>query len=422
MTPIKNRPLQFMLTLGLAALFLSGCGLASTPTPEPVTLIFSFPEVDNDFYEPLVTIFNQEYPGITIELHPRSGNGLGGLDPSQIDIIAANVTSLRGLQAEGGILGLNSVIEEDDSFKMSDYLPGTVDFLAVDGETWAIPVGADLDVMYYNKDLFDQHGLPYPELGWDWDDFLTYALTINAPDTVLDKVYGYATIPGYQDVYSFIYQHGGQLFDDVLYPSELKFNDPLTVEAVEFYADLFHTHGVALSMSEARRAFGGGQYAIFDAIRKGNIGMWSLPLSQRGGYSWPVEWFVNWAIAPLPQDAFFFAPFWVEEGYAISSGTQFPDDCWQWINFVSKQINPRLVPPRLSLIESDLYGQIVGDDVSLVVRQSLEFVVPISIWQWISLGSAIDTFNDAIEDVVEGRSTPQEALDWAQERAEGQMP
>jgi multiple sugar transport system substrate-binding protein len=317
---------------------------------------------------------------------------------------------------------LNSVIEEDTDFNMSDYLPGTVDFLAVDGETWAVPVGADLDVMYFNKDLFDQYGLPYPELGWNWDDFLTYALTVNDPDAVLDKVYGYTGTPGYQDVYSFIYQHGGSLFNDMLNPTEPTFNDPLTVEAVEFYADLFHLYGVAPTPDEARRAFGGNQYAAMNALRNGNIGMWSLPISQRGGYGWGVEWYVNWGIAPLPRDRTNFAPFWVEEGYAITSGTSSPDECWQWINFLTKEINPRLVPTRQSLIESQAYDLLIGEEAAGVVRQSLEFAEPVSLWQWFRLGSAINTFNDAMEDIVEGQTTPQEALDLAQESAESQLP
>jgi ABC-type glycerol-3-phosphate transport system substrate-binding protein len=150
--------------------------------------------------------------------------------------------------------------------------------------------------------------------------------------------------------------------------------------------------------------------------------MWSLPLSQRGGYGWPVEWFVNWGITLLPREDYQFSPFWVEEGYAISAGTSHPDQCWQWMNFLTRQINPRLVPTRRSLIESSAYENLVGEEVITVVRQSLEFAVPVSIWQWISLGNAINTFNQAIEDVVEGNSSPQEALDWAQERAKSQMP
>jgi multiple sugar transport system substrate-binding protein len=418
--PTKKR-WMFLIILSVSLLF-SGCGLAATPTPDPITLVFSYPNIDNAFYESLLPLFNKDYPHILIELNPLPEGMLNGLGAEETDLIAANVFYLRELQAEKGILGLNSVMEKDDSFNRSDYLLGTVDFLSLDGETWAVPVGADLDVMYFNKDLFDQNGLPYPETGWNWDDFLTYALTISNPNAVSGPIYGYTTIPGNQDVYSFIYQHGGTLFNDVRYPSEPTFNTPLTVEAIEFFADLFYVHGVAPTPAEARRSFSGGQYAYLDAISRGSIGMWSLPLSQRGGYGWPVEWSVNWGVTVLPRDAQPFAPFWVEEGYAISTGTDNPDESWQWMNFLSRQINPRLIPTRQSLIESTAYEDLVGEEVAAVVRQSLVFAVPISLWQWISLGGAINTFNDAIESVLAGSTSPQEALDRAQELAKNQMP
>jgi multiple sugar transport system substrate-binding protein len=413
----RLRGIWVYLVFMLVSASISGCGLGATPTPDPVTISFSFPENDLEFYEPLVSIFNQEHSNITIELKPLPGNVLNRLSPGDSDVFAASVYFLRELQGENGILGLNSVIEKDEDFNMSDYLPGTVDFLALDGETWAVPIGADIDVMYYNKDLFDQHGLAYPQSGWDWNDFLTYALTLNDPD----DVYGYTTTPGHQDVYAFIYQHGGSLFDDVLFPSEPRFNDPLTMEAVEFFADLFHRHGVAPTPADARRAFGSNQYAIYEAIQNGKIGMWSMSISQRGGLSWPVKWEVNWGVTNLPGDAAQFTPFWVEEGFAISSATSSPDDCWTWIRFLTKQINPRLVPTRRSVIDSQAYTDVVGEDVAEVVHQALYFAVPISIWQWISLGEAISTFDQAIEDVIEGNTTPQEALDLAQEQAQEQM-
>ncbi len=422
--PPKNvfRLIWLIPLLGMVGISLSGCGSAGMPTPEPVTITFTYPEIDNDFYEPLVPLFQEKHPSIIVKLNPLPNNALDDVDPGQTDVIAMGVYDLGVLQDQGGILGLNSVIEGDKTFEMSDYFPGTVDFLALDGETWAIPVGADLDVMYYNRDLFDQQDLSYPQYGWDWDDFLFYALAISDPNATPGKVYGYTTVPGYQDVLSFIYQHGGKLFDDVNNPIEPAFDDPLTVEAVSFYADLFYRHKVAPTMTQARRDFGGNQYVIYDVIRRGQIGMWSLPLSQRGGYGWPVDWEMHWGIAPLPRDTFQFAPFWVEEGYAISSGTSTPDECWRWINFISWQINPRLIPARRSLVQSDTYVHVVGADVAALVRQSLEFVVPVSIWQWISLGSAIETFNQAIEDVVEHQALPQEALEAAQEQAIGQIP
>ena len=34
-------------------------------------------------------------------------------------------------------------------------------------------------VVYYNRDLFDAAGVPYPEAGWTWDDFLAAAKALD---------------------------------------------------------------------------------------------------------------------------------------------------------------------------------------------------------------------------------------------------
>ena len=64
---------------------------------------------------------------------------------------------------------------------------------AVEGKTWAIPSGMNPLVVYYNQDLFDQYGVPYPENGWTWDDFLSVALAIRDPEA---GVFGYANLVG----------------------------------------------------------------------------------------------------------------------------------------------------------------------------------------------------------------------------------
>jgi len=33
---------------------------------------------------------------------------------------------------------ISAVIQTDDTFEMADYLPGTIDFLSIDREIWAI--------------------------------------------------------------------------------------------------------------------------------------------------------------------------------------------------------------------------------------------------------------------------------------------
>ncbi|MEV7972604.1 extracellular solute-binding protein [Cellulomonas sp. NPDC089187] len=40
-----------------------------------------------------------------------------------------------------------------------------------DGQTLAVPFRNDFWVVYYNKDLFDQAGVEYPDGSWTWDDY-----------------------------------------------------------------------------------------------------------------------------------------------------------------------------------------------------------------------------------------------------------
>jgi multiple sugar transport system substrate-binding protein len=397
----------------LLVVSLSGCTEA-TPTPEPVTIVFAHPEVDTEYYEPLAQEFNESHFHITVELQPSTGDALVDLSTGAKDVLAADAFSIRGLQEQGEILSLDPFIEQDGSFNRSDLYPGTMEILASEGETWAIPAGVDMYVMYYSQDLFDEHEVPYPQMGWSWDDFLNSTLAIRDADA---GVFGYATTPGHFDAVMFIYQYGGRILDDVQRPTRTTFDDPLTVEALEWYAKLFHEYDVAPTAKQAREAFGGGRYAVYNGLRHGKVGMWMGMLSERGGLIWPVEWFVNWGVVPLPH-AVRSVTYGLAEGYAVSSQTQNPDVCWQWICFLSRQMHYRLMPARQSLAESAAYEGLVGSQVAAVAGASMENAVLVSPWIGAEFEEAMNLFGEAIDQIVSGDATPQEAMNWAQQGAE----
>jgi multiple sugar transport system substrate-binding protein len=279
--------------------------------------------------------------------------------------------------------------------------------------------------MFYSRDLFDQYGVPYPEIGWAWDDFLNTGLTITDPDA---GVYGYATNslttnPTYSDVGFFVYQHGGRLFDSLQNPTRTTFDDPLTVEAVGWYADLYHEYDIAPTPREARTTFGGGQYAFYEGMRRGKVGMWNGSFSERGGLVWEVDWLVNWGMAPLPQDAQSVTQAQVE-GYALHAQTQHPEACWEWIVFLSQQMIPdaqhahRLVPARKSVAESTAYRQLVGADIAAVARASMENAVMIDLVAFAEFEDAMNIFGGAVREVIDGNLTPLEAMTQAQRRVE----
>ena len=391
------------MAVALLAALLTGC-TSTDMSPEPVTITFTYPEPDNVYYEDLAAVFSEAHPHITVELLPRPLRERSTVDLAEVDVLTDGMIELDSIRDE--LLELNPFVDHEALFDTSDMYAGTIEALSNEGKTWAVPAGMDLYVMYYSRDLFDQRGVQYPEAEWTWDEFLNTALALNDPDA---GTFGYITTPEHLDAVVFVYQHGGHIVDDTLNPSQMTFDDPLTVDALIWYAKLFHEYDVAPTPAETRAAFGGSAYAAYQGILSGKVGMWALSLSEQGGLMWPVEWLMNWGMAPLPQGAQPATVAWVE-GYAISGQTEYPDECWQWVAFLSNQMHHRLVPARRSLVESQAYEQLVGEEVAEAVRVSAEHAVLLSPQIWTEFQGAMDGFGAAIDGIVAGDLAPLEAM------------
>jgi ABC-type glycerol-3-phosphate transport system substrate-binding protein len=409
---VRRMPLLPKATALLAAVLLAaltGC-LRSTPTPEPVTISFAHADYDTAYLQRLLEKFNESYPYISVELRPKRWDMLGGLGAGDADAFVSSQFALSWLSEQGSILDLTPFIEQDQTFDQEDFYPGTLGLYMRQGKTWAIPANVDLMVMYYNQDLLDAYDAPYPEIGWDWDDFLATAMLVRDPDA---DTYGY--IPGIEafDALTFIYQHGGRIFDDLENPTRTTFDDLLTIEALQWYADLYYRHNVAPTQEQIRQSFTRANPRV--GVWLGRVGMWTGMLTERGGQTWPTEWDMRWGVAPLPRDQ---QPMTLTlvEGYFISAQTQHPDACWKWISFLSKQMPQRQAPVRRSLAESAEYEEQVGEEIAAVVRASMDNALLLSP-DLANYEDALDTFTQAFATVMDGTSTAEEAMTWAQQQS-----
>lgn len=410
---ILNWPIMFLSMLVL--LGQTACG-APTPVMEPVEIRFIHRPPDSVFFTRAVEKFSQEYPEITVKLMPVDDINLNQIDVLKPDCVVASMYGLGGSQRKLSekFISLDGYLEQEGTLKLDDYYPALLRLVSWEGKTWAIPAGVDPIVMFYNMKLFDQAGLSYPAPGWTWDDFLTAAIAITNRES---GTWGYVPLTGVADALMFIFQHGGNIVDDINNPTRVIFNDPLTVEALEWYANLFHGYKVAPSYKE----LGSGR-AAYQLVFGSKVGMWSLPFEQRGGewsereYTWPFRL----GIAPLPRDAQP-ATYGDVEIYAITAQSQSPDACWQWISFLSAQVDEayRLVPARRSVAESREYEQVVGREVATAVRASVEnAIIPPSIDQFMAFMPGLEAFDRAVQRILAGEITAQEAMDWAQQQAE----
>jgi multiple sugar transport system substrate-binding protein len=395
----------------VVAILAAGCG-AGTPPPEPVTIAFAFPETDLETFEKLVDIFGQEFPHITVELRPKSSDILGGIDVDDSDVLLTSQFAIAWMQTQDRVLNLTPFIEGDEKLDASDFYPGTMGLFTVDGQAWAVPAGVDLMAMYYNEELFDQYGAPYPQLGWTWDDFLVAAASVRDVDA---DVFGYGPNLQMFDPMLFIYQHGGRIFDDLQNPTRPTFNEPMNIDALNWYFRLMFDLDVAPTAAQAREAFGGSGN-LFAGVMQERVGMWTGFLSERGGRLQPPEWPFSWGVVPLPRGNQV-ATMALVEAYFISADTLHRDAAWQWVSFLSQQLPQRLAPVRRSLAESSAYEQQVGADVAAVTQASMENALLLSP-KLAEFEQALGILQRAFAEIAAGRLTPEEAMDWAQQQVE----
>jgi len=412
----RHTPLRLLVVL-LCAGLLVGCATPSPPTPipEPVKIYFAFPDDLDDYYDDLIEQFNDQHPYITVERRTAGNERTWRylFEKGEIDtfIVSGEDVTIAALREEEAILDLAPLIQVND-FDLDDYYPSTLDPFQFDGSTWALPAGVNVAVLYYNQEMFDENALPYPQANWTWDDMLRAAVELRDPD---GSVYGLAAYPFFS--IPMVYQHGGQIMDDWQTPTRLTMDDPLTIEAIEWFVGLSTDYDVMPSPRTANELFGQAGNAPFMFWRR-RAAMYMGFLSDRGGETWGpgARWPMAWGMAPLPHDETS-ATIGLVHAHGITWDTEHPDACWEWITFLDQQMPPFTIPARRSLAESDAYRERVGPETADVALASIEYAMVIDGSQE-GVSFDIESYMEAINNMLNGDVLVTEALSELQRASE----
>lgn len=194
--------------------------------------------------------------------------------------------------AEGVLENLQPYIERD-GYNLDDYWPALLESARYNGDVYGFPRDIGLEVLYYNKDIFDEVGVPYPDETWTWTDLMSAADQLKiVDDSGRVSRYGLGMEGGKYMLW--VLQNRGALLDDYRNPSACVMTEPQAVEALQFFADLM-SGNAAMTSSGLSQA--GGDAAVFQS---GQVAMIIQNGSRVSAFN-SAEMNYDVAVVPIPE-------------------------------------------------------------------------------------------------------------------------
>lgn len=327
----------FAMLLAVSALFAGGSAEEANDEGQTVLRFAVFDIAQDASTKAVKEAFEAENPDIKIEFidipsaeYTKKLNVMlnGGSD---LDLFLSHEPDkTKALYNKGQVANLSSFVEAS-GIDLSAYNGAESNFV-YDGGLYGMPIRLDKYVLYYNKDMFDAAGLPYPDNDMTWKEFEETAAKLTT-GTGAAKKYGAHFHTWQACVQNWAYQSGEHNIMDGNY----EIFKP-------YYEMVLRMQKAGSIMDYATIKSSGISYNIF---LQGKIGM--LPMG-----TWTISGYLakqklgemdcRWGIAVLPHAED------VPAGYTIGSITPIcmnnaskkKDAAWRFIQFISGEKGQRI--------------------------------------------------------------------------------
>jgi len=221
----------------------------------------------------------------------------------------------------GNLHSVSSFLENDPELKPTDLVDAILKSCSFEGQYWGLPYDASVMIFYYNKKLFDDAKVPYPQDNWTWDDMVGIAQKLTDAGK---QNWGFARFPGIADwqVEPWYLSNGAHIINEER--TEWTLVGPEAEETLQFLIDLTKKSKVA-PPPEAQsdlNLFVVGKGAIYSA------GQWEIP-----GNRDAIKNF-EWDVVAYPTGPKGHKPITHGGTYCMYAKTKVPDAAWKiqkWI-------------------------------------------------------------------------------------------
>lgn len=445
---MKKKVLSVVLTAALAASVLAGCGgredapaqeqaasgqetqesakqqessgesidISSTEeSAEEVTITyanFNASGGNEETLQKMYEAFHTANPNITVNIETIGYDDYftqmqtrvaGGTAP---DCYELNIENFAAYANKG-------VLAELTGIDVSGYNATALSAFQVNGSQYGVPGNFSNVVLIYNKDLFDQAGVSYPDDSWTWDEAMAACEKISA---LGDDIYGIYQPITFNEFFKVAAQYGGSVLNEDR--TAFTINSPENIQAAQMMIDKI----VVTNVQPAESQMGGmGDWDLFESGRLGMIptGIWAF-----GAFTDACDF--NWDICVEPggtkKATHFFS-----NALVVNKDSEKKEAAAAWINWLASsdeaakmRIEAGWDLPAIS-DEAVLSGylEITPPENRQAVFDSLNYLAVAPIIEEYSLMA--DIITEKLSLSAAGELTVEEALNQAQDECSAQI-
>ena len=356
--------------------------------------------------EKMYEAFQEEHPTIKVDIETVGYDDYftqmqtrvaGGTAP---DCYELNIENFAAYAAKG-------VLAEIKDVDTSGINETALNAFNVDGKQYGVPGSFSNVVLIYNKDLFDQAGVEYPDADWTWDDAQAAAEKIRA---LGDDIYGIYAPVTYNEFFKVAAQYGGSLLNED--KTEFTINSEENLKAAEMMVGRIVDSNVQPTDAQM------GGMKDWDLFESGRLGMIPTGIWAFSEFTEACEF--NWDICVEPggtQKATHF----FSNAYVVNAESSQKEAASIWVSWLAS--SPKAAEIRIAdgwdlpaitdeTVLAD-YLKTTPPDNRQAVFDSLDYLITPPIIEEYSMMS--DIITEKLGEAASGKITAKEALDQAQE-------
>ncbi|MGO4546616.1 ABC transporter substrate-binding protein [Paenibacillus sp. 2TAB23] len=196
---------KFAIPFAAFALILSGCSFGGNDegqSKDEAAVLKVMYYDEGAFFQDYGMVFSALYPNVEIEVVSTQSIYSGEqkdfeaaydkfIEEKQPDLLLLDPEKFKNLAQDGKLYDLDAVMEKE-KYDTEGLIPGMLDYLRElgGGQLFGIAPNFYSQVMFYNKDLFDQYKITYPTDRMSWNEVIQLARQFPTEGDRKERVYG----------------------------------------------------------------------------------------------------------------------------------------------------------------------------------------------------------------------------------------